>query len=287
MRHSRLEILTALRRSYESLRPFSGKAPSEFNNHLKHLLNIAVILESLPADAAILDVGCYIGLIPLALRYLGYDAAGTDKYVFYSRENGNSFGFSQAELSKLERIWADNGLAISASDNSDRRLDGEYDLVISLATLEHQPYPREFLESLARCAKEGGNIYLATPNGLKLANRMRVLLGRPIVPNIEEFYMGGHDFNGHWREYAVSEVAEMGRLSGLGVVSARTEQIGRIKFLVKKPRKWPRSLARLIGRFVPGMGDTGIVVFKKQVRGASVPATAPGHGSRDARHDRG
>ncbi len=106
-------------------------------------------------------------------------------------------------------------------------------------------------------------MYISTPNIAKLANRIRFLLGRPPMSNIEEFYMNGHGFNGHWREYTCTELSAMARMSGLEVLSSTASQMELVNFNWRNVRKWPRSIARLFARCIPGTGDINVLVAKK------------------------
>lgn len=262
MKHSTQELRAALEKSFDEFKPFSDSARWEFENHLAHIKNVENILEKLPEQASIIDVGCYIGVLPLALRFLGYNACGNDKYVFYSHESGNAYGFSSDELQTLKNIWKRHNLIIESVDVEKEKSTKKYDVVLSIATLEHQPYPRLFLENVASFAKRGGYLYIATPCAVKLANRFRVLLGRPPLSNIDEFYKNARNFNGHWREYTALEVARMGELSAFKVISARTEAIEPVRFRIQRPKKWLQSIARFFAKYIPGTGDSVIVIFQ-------------------------
>ncbi len=263
MQHSTLDLKKALEKAYIALAPFSDSARWEFESHLTHLTYAVSLLQKFPDGASVIDVGCYIGVLPLALRILGYNASGNDKYIFYSRESGNAYGFTNSELATLKNIWSKHGLVIESVDVTKEKSGKTYDVVLSIATLEHQAYPKLFLENIASFARPGVYIYIATPSAVKLANRFPIFLGRPHMSNIEEFYTNADHFNGHWREYTPQEVATMGRLSGLGVITAIAKQTEPVGFKFNRPKKWARSIARLLAKFIPGTGDSVLVIFKK------------------------
>ncbi len=260
------EMMAALEKSYTVLAPFSDSARWEFMNHFAHLRYVVEILEKLSTGATVLDVGCYIGVFPLALRMLGYDASGNDKYIFFSKENGNAYGFSNQELEILRNVWNEHGLVINAADilEDSQSTPRVYDIVVSIATIEHQPYPKLFLENTGKFAKSGGYIYVATPNIAKLSNRIRLLLGRAPMANIEEFYMNAKYFNGHWREYTPQELALMAQLSKLKVVWYKAQQVESADFHFYSPKKWLRSLARAIAKYIPGTGDTSLILLQRE-----------------------
>jgi 2-polyprenyl-3-methyl-5-hydroxy-6-metoxy-1,4-benzoquinol methylase len=253
----------ALAQSYRLLSPFSDSDAWEFESHLRHLNFCLRVLEKLPPGATVVDVGCYIGILPLALRLLGVDASGNDKYIFQSREKGKAYGFSPQELEALKKIWDAHGLRVDALDVTQSKSAKQYDVVLSIATIEHQPYPKQFLENVASFAKKGGTIYIATPNVAKLANRFRFLLGRPPMSNLQEFYMNAHEFNGHWREYTRAELRDMAVLSGLHVEEYASVQMEPVNFQFNRPGKWARSIARLFAYVIPGTGDMNILILKK------------------------
>ena len=253
----------ALEQAFVALAPFSDSDRWEFPSHLIHLESVLALLQKLPSGARVVDVGCYIGILPLALRLLGVAVRGNDKFIFFPRETGKAYGFSPDELVQLKRVWASHDLVIDSFDALSETHSAQYDVVISIATLEHQAYPKQFLESVACFAKEGGYIYIAVPNLAKLANRFRFLLGRPPMQNIEEFYLNAEHFNGHWREYTLQELVRMATLSNLTVVEAKSIQTEPAKFNIWRPRKWLRSIARAVSHVVPGSGDTNVMTLKK------------------------
>ena len=253
----------ALTQAYAALSPFSDSDAWEFESHLMHLHFVLQALAKLQPGATVIDVGCYIGILPLALRMLGVDAAGNDKYIFQSKDTGQAYGFSAPELDALKKVWDTYGLRVDALDVTKERAAVQYDLVLSIATIEHQPYPKQFLDNVASFAKSGGTIYIATPNVAKLANRVRFLFGRPPMSNLQEFYMNAHDFNGNWREYTRAELKDMALLSHLQVKSCTSIQMEPVTFQLMRPRKWARSIVRLLACVIPGTGDINVLIVKK------------------------
>ncbi len=98
----------ALREAYALLSPYADKQLWEFNNNLVHL---RFITKHIPKTAGILDVGCGIGILDIALILLGYKVAGVDKYVFKANNS-----FSIEDLNGLRRVWEAQGLEIFPKD---------------------------------------------------------------------------------------------------------------------------------------------------------------------------
>lgn len=244
----------ALCRAYDELDPFSQKQRWEFDSNLVHL---NFLTKYLPKDGTILDAGSYIGILALALRFLGYNVEGSDKYLFIPNNT-----YFVGDLEQLKSIWARHNLSVLNQDVITDAPIKKYDAVLSVAVIEHQRYPRLFLDGLKRCVKPGGFIYVATPNLANLANRFRFLLGRPPVQNIERLFKDAEEFNGHWREYTPQELKSVFKLSGLSVVASKTCQSMRPNW--KSLGKLPLNLTRLIARLLPSTGDTNLIVGKVQ-----------------------
>jgi SAM-dependent methyltransferase len=210
----------------------------------------------MPTDT-ILDLGCGIGILAMSLKLLGYTVVGFDKYVFEP-----STSYSVRDIDKLKRIWREQGLMIGAGDALGDMSTQEYDIVVSVAVIEHQPHLKAFMEGVISYVKPGGQIYIATPNGVNFLNRFRVLFGRAPMGNIKEFFSMGDLFTGHWREYTVDELKIVADLAGLGSVEAGNAQTVHPR-LTRNWRKWHINLARLGGWLVSNTGDTNYLWARK------------------------
>lgn len=245
------EIREALKRSYRALSPYADRQAWEFDNNLFH---ISFLAKRVPKDAKILDLGCGIGIMVLALKYIGFDVTGVDRYIF---EPSNSYSVS--DLEGLKKVWQKERLNImpSVPDSSGEK----YDVVASIAVIEHQSNLRLFMEDVKSSAKKGGYIYIATPNVANLLNRFRFLFGRAPLCNIKEFYESPL-FTGHWREYTWNELAAIGKMAGLEVLEAGNKQTLK-PYMTRNFRKWHRLIARGLGGLIPGCGDTIYLWAKK------------------------
>ncbi|PIR93545.1 hypothetical protein COT99_00035 [Candidatus Falkowbacteria bacterium CG10_big_fil_rev_8_21_14_0_10_43_10] len=245
----------ALRQSYKILSPFSDKQRWEFNNNLVHLNFLTKYLDK---SRTIFDAGCGIGILALALTLLGYKVEGGDKYLF-------TFGskFAVDDIEKLRTIWKKYNLRISEKDILTDEISQKYDAIISIATIEHQRNPKLFLEKLKNAVKDGGHIYIATPNISHLLNRARFLFGlSPMSGHLKQWFEQGENFTGHFREYTLSELRQMSEWSGLQIVVAKNVQSMRPN-IKSGLRAIYMNLFRLLSFILPGAGDTNLILCKK------------------------
>lgn len=247
----------ALKKAYNILSPYADRQRWEFNNNLVHLRHIA---KHVPKESTILDVGCGIGILDVALKLLGYRVTGVDKYMF---EPNNSF--SVVDIEGLRRIWEQSGFSILAKDILRDDIGQTYGTVISIATIEHQKDPKRFLERMLGVLDLGGLLYIATPNISHLLNRARFLFGRsPVSAHLPEFFKKGEEYEGHWREYTLSELRQMFEWLNMTMVSSKNMQSMPPGFKLSSPRTWYVGIFRLISHFIPGARDTNIIIGRKR-----------------------
>lgn len=246
----------ALSQAYKILSPYSNRHRWEFNNNLVHL---NFLVSRISKDKTIFDAGCGIGILALALTLPGYKVEGGDKYLFLP---DNEFGIK--DMQKLQNIWREHDLKITNKDILTDTIDKQYDVVISIATIEHQRHPKKFLQKLAGVVKDGGYIYVAAPNISHLLNRIRSLFGRsPLSGNLEDFFKQGESFTGHWREYTLDELRQMCEWCDLEIVEACNVQSMRPKLRVKSARTLYVNIFRLLSYIIPGARDTNLIFCKK------------------------
>lgn len=125
-----------------------------------------------------------------------------------------------------------------------------FDLIVYCETLEHMHIAPEFtLMLLGYLLSASGKLVLTTPNGVRLGNRLRLLLGRNPFERIRFF-----DQNpGHFREYTSAEMRSMAAPSGLRCLSSEVVNL--------YPRPWKSVFAS--GPF-KSLGDNLVAVFSRQ-----------------------
>ena len=245
----------ALDRAYAALDPYSRRHHWEWKSNLVHLETVSKHIEK---GATIFDAGCGIGILALALTLLGYQVKGGDKYVFLP---DNDFSL---DYEKLRDIWERYGLTIMNTDVLTDAGSKQYDAVVSVATIEHQKHPRQFLQRLIDMTRRGGHVYIATPNTAHLLNRIRFLFGySPMAAHWDNYFKKGDAFEGHWREYTLAELVSMFTHLDLEVITAKNLQ-GLPTRWKKNFRNWYVNAIRLMSHLVRGARETNIILGKKR-----------------------
>lgn len=112
------------------------------------------ICKKLAKGKRVLDVACGEGYGSYILKEAGAEyVVGVD--------------ISKESIAKAERLFSKEGLRYQAADVVDLDTlfaEGEFDIVISVETIEHLADPTAFLKSIKRIAKPGGIIILSCPN---------------------------------------------------------------------------------------------------------------------------
>ena len=253
-----MKIKKALEYSYRELSPYSDRQRWEFNNNLK---NLEFFVRYIPKNLSILDVGCGIGIALIALSKLGYKLTGLDKYIFQP----NTYLSVEGDgIKDLRKVWEKNNISILDDDIFSFLREEKFGCVANIAVLEHQKYPKKFIDACLQNLRPGGYFFCIVPNMVDLLNRCRVLCGRSAWRDLKPFFDQGENFVGHWREYTLKELIQMCEWSGLEVVKAKNSSTSS---LYNGKDKFPRSIMlaafRLLSRLVPGSGDTNAIVARR------------------------
>jgi len=158
-----------------------------------------------PRSVKILEIGCYLGVLCIALARLGYRTSTTDIPEFI-------------RSTRLRKKLEDAGVQYKACNLRDYALPfagEEFDVVIMCEVLEHLNFnPLPIVKEINRVIKPQGIAYIALPNLAEDTNRWRLLNGQSVHNPIND-YFAQLDPNDnmivglHWREYTAAEVKEM------------------------------------------------------------------------------
>lgn len=254
----------ALGKSYKALEPFSN----EYNHDFKRFLFSLDLLSSKIQikNKKILDIGSGIGIMAMALKNLGADVTGVDKFIF--PDESENF-YSIPNFNELKRIWNENSLNVIKADAVKEKLpfdDGCFDVVICDATIEHlNESPKTLFKEAHRVLKDDGIFLVTTPNLANLLRRIRFLLGRSPNWDLKDYFESGSGFKGHVREFTQSELCNILEWSSFDVLEKRTKNIffRPRKFLTGK--KIVPQLCSLLSYPFPSMREMIYVLARKTI----------------------
>jgi SAM-dependent methyltransferase len=161
-----------------------------------------------------LDVGGFLGALPLALCRLGARVTLTERYDYY----GGAFD-------ELRDFLVGEGVVVWDLDMTEplEPLPGErFDLVAAMAILEHLAHsPQPLLRNARGLLAEGGRLVCDVPNIAYWPVRIGLLRGRSPLAPIADIYHAQVPFTGHHHEYTASELTAVLEWSGFAVDELR------------------------------------------------------------------
>jgi 2-polyprenyl-3-methyl-5-hydroxy-6-metoxy-1,4-benzoquinol methylase len=157
-----------------------------------------------------LDVGGFMGALPLALARLGAQVTLAEKYDYY----GGAFDDLRAHLEQEGvEVWD-----VDLSEPLDSAPADRFDLIAAMAVLEHLPSsPRPLLLNARALLDDSGRLVVDVPNIAYWPNRIGLLRGVSPLPSIADVYNAESPYTGHHHEYTAAELADVLTWSGLTV----------------------------------------------------------------------
>lgn len=157
-----------------------------------------------PPGASIIDIAAAQGNFSLHLAEAGFDVTWNDL---------------RADLEGYVRLKHERG-TISYLPGDAFALGGnaQFDVVLITEIIEHVAHPDRFLANVAKLLRPGGLVYMTTPNGEYVANRLPKFSDCPDPEKFESIQFQP-DGDGHIFLLHSDEIQPMARMAGLDVQS--------------------------------------------------------------------
>jgi SAM-dependent methyltransferase len=166
--------------------------------------------EAVEGRLRVLDVGGFMGALPLAMVRLGAHVALSENYGYYNGAFDDLRDFLAAEGVEIWNLDLSEPLESAPADR--------FDLVAAMAILEHLPsLPRPLLLNARGFLAESGRLVVDVPNIAYWPNRVGLMRGISPLPRIADVYHAESPFTGHHHEYTAGELVDVLTWSGLSV----------------------------------------------------------------------
>jgi len=129
---------------------------------------------------------------------------------------------------------------------------GDFNLAVSFQVIEHLRDPAAYLRACARQVRPGGWVAVATPNRLRLSNRILRMRGLPETVADPQ----------HFREYTLQEMCNIGGTVGLSYEGCFGYGLSLILPRLNR-QVIPQHYAPQLGRLLPMLADCFCIIFRR------------------------
>lgn len=224
----------------------------------KYLAIINVVAKELPPGSKILDVGCGACDVTALLARLGYNLTCVDDL----RSSWHLLGRNRDRIVSFCRK---NKIDIIIQKIEETDIRERFDAVIMIDVIEHLLSPRIVLNKVISLLKPNGLLLILTPNHAALAKRIKLLLGKPVYPDVQFIFFNVGEYRGHIKEYTISELLFIMKSLRITNIRVKTlniltkelycEESGQKKFLLR--------IYDVVSSILPSWRDTIIVYGRK------------------------
>lgn len=162
-------------------------------------------------EVSVLDIGGFLGALPLALARCGVEVTLAEEYDYY-----------HGAFDELKQFLERSGVDVWAADFTQplpEAPERRYTLITNMAMLEHLPSsPKILLENIRAVIEPDGLLVVDVPNIAYWPNRLKALLGQSVHQPLEFMYESEPPFLGHHREYTADELTAVLSWSGFEVL---------------------------------------------------------------------
>lgn len=161
--------------------------------------------KNIPVGATVLEVGMFIPIIPLLLSWRGYNVTTVENLAFYG-----------SALDPMVEVAQKNNITFRNEFILESKLSEQFEVINLLAVVEHLTgSPRELMFKLRSMLSDSGSFVFVVPNQARLARRLGLMFaGISVQPTYADYFESAYPFEGHHREYVMSEVKYLFNESG-------------------------------------------------------------------------
>jgi len=236
--------------------PFKGYMECKLR---KYLVISSLILKSVPLGSKILDVGCGPCDLTAILAKLGYSLTAIDDL----RDPWHLMGKNRE---RIKNFAGEMGIElINEPIESVKLEENSFDAALLIDILEHSLNPRLLLNHVISSLKHGALLLIETPNSAALVKRIRILIGKSNYPSVHFIYFNVGAYRGHVREYTISELKYMLKVSGLTGIKAKLTNTETYSLICESKglKKLIVNLYNLASTSIPVFRDTILIYGKK------------------------
>lgn len=225
----------------------------------KYLTICSLILKEIPPRSKILDIGCGPCDLTAILTKLGYNLSGVDDL----RDPWHLIGDNRERIKNFANKM---GIKfINETMKSAKLEEKSFDAVLLLDILEHSPHPRLLINRAISVIKPCRLLLIESPNSAALAKRILLLVGKSNYPDVNFIYFNVGSYRGHIREYNISGLEKLLKVSGLTKVKAKCINIATLSLICESKgfKKFIIKLYDLVSKIYPNFRDTIVIWARK------------------------